>query len=252
MPAHGPPLTVASQNESRAEPLNLNQATAFASDDLTTSQARDLEPAPRRTAERACPRAGEVPTHDVEITPERAIELRNRKQAPLILMVPSGEGHAASSLDNSFQRVPVTALFDEVVEQLIAIARGTDFAATLRTLRGVARHATIQDWAEFLTEVGDNGSAFGPELWRLGLIPDYGTDPDTRLQANALGARALARPPRSTATVADRLVQAGLREDATRTRLRVVLDQQPSTTPEYGRDSSATATKASSPSKSGH
>src|SRR5690242_4154247 len=35
------------------------------------------------------------------IDSDRAVELRNRKDKPLVLLVPSGEGNAASSLDNS-------------------------------------------------------------------------------------------------------------------------------------------------------
>lgn len=42
-----------------------------------------------------------------DVAAERAIEIRNRKRQPCVLVVPAGEGYAASSLDNSFHRIPV-------------------------------------------------------------------------------------------------------------------------------------------------
>lgn len=39
------------------------------------------------------------PNSPREILTERAVELRNRKERPLVLLVPAGAGHAASSLD---------------------------------------------------------------------------------------------------------------------------------------------------------
>ena len=58
--------------------------------------------------------ANPAPVHRLEIGVDRAIELRNGKMRPLLLLIPAGAGHAASSLDNSFEPLPLIALLKEV------------------------------------------------------------------------------------------------------------------------------------------
>ena len=53
----------------------------------------------------------------LSIPAERAVELRNRKERQLVLMVPVGSGSAASSLDNSFARIDVTLLLAAAAER---------------------------------------------------------------------------------------------------------------------------------------
>src|SRR4051812_42454206 len=58
------------------------------------------------------------PVDPMDISAEHAIEIRNRKRVACVLIVPAGEGHAASSLDNSFKRVPVLVAYSEVEDLL--------------------------------------------------------------------------------------------------------------------------------------
>lgn len=171
----------------------------------------------------------ETPTHSNEIKAERAIELRNRKVAPLLLLVPSGEGHAASSLDNSFQRTSTHDVFVQVESEL----RRELGESTLgdHISRNLSRLRTRQAewWAEFLAELCADSSeqAFGLNLWRIGLVPDSGPSPWTRLGANRHATRSIAQPSRPTASLDERFTVGGLREGPWRAGLRAFCDALP-------------------------
>ena len=53
--------------------------------------------------------SGAVPHSTEQIVPDRAVELRNRKRRPLLLVVPEGVGAAASSLDSSVKRIRINS-----------------------------------------------------------------------------------------------------------------------------------------------
>lgn len=170
--------------------------------------------------------AGAVEGDLWSVGPDRAIELRNRKRRPLLLLVPEGEGAAASSLDNSFERVPLIDLIHcagEVLErQLQATSVGP---AILGLRRQIGRRRFGEAWTELLASLTPDPSEerLGRELWRIGLVPDYGTDLTERLERNVSAVAAIARSRRSTASVADRLVNAGVREGEVRMRLEMFL-----------------------------
>lgn len=163
---------------------------------------------------------------DFEIAPEKAIELRNRKIKALLLLVPAGEGHAASSLDNSFERLAAVDLFGRAERRVLdAIPE-----EALRSL--AARHATRlggrkEAWLGLLAElvVVPTLASFGRNLWRVDLIPDAGEDVESRLERNRRAVDAISRPSRPAASIDERLTQAGLEEGAWRGPLRQFLDQ---------------------------
>ena len=169
------------------------------------------------------------PSGPVEINAERAVEIRNRKVAPLLLLVPSGEGHAASSLDNSFQRTSVQRVFHDVEPLLMDELSSHDIADVVRRNTRVLRPRQSENWAEFLAELCLDPSprSFGMNLWRLGLIPDAGEDPWARIEKNRLASRAISRPTRPTASIDDRLTAAGLREGKLRSPLRAFFSSPP-------------------------
>ena len=76
-------------------------------------------------------RPGEV-DGKLAIPAERAVELRNRKERPLVLMVPVGSGSAASSLDNSFARIDVTRLLAAAADTLSATIADAELQAGVR------------------------------------------------------------------------------------------------------------------------
>jgi DNA phosphorothioation-dependent restriction protein DptH len=201
-------------------------------DDVSAAQANALVGALRS---RVSAEEGDIwtlsaadPT-DRSLSSERAIELRNRKRRPLLLLVPAGEGYAASSLDNSFERISFVDLVSVASLQLRQELAATEVEGGLRALWGLGRAwISIEEWADFLAaiRVDATRSRFGRELWRLGLVPDLGSDPESRLTANVTAARAIARPSRTVASVSDRLVVAGVRDDPVRSRLAVFLDGQ--------------------------
>ncbi|MFJ2300056.1 helicase HerA domain-containing protein [Oerskovia paurometabola] len=161
-----------------------------------------------------------------EIAPERAIELRNRKGAAILLLVPAGQGHAASSLDNSFRRLATIDLYRRSEERLLAQI-GREQARDLA--RRYRRHLAPQHreaWVEFLAELAADPSiqAFGRNLWRVGLIPDLGPDLESRLEQNRIAARAISRPTRPAASIDERLTYAGLEDGSWRGSLRRYLD----------------------------
>jgi DNA phosphorothioation-dependent restriction protein DptH len=168
-----------------------------------------------------------VPTGEGEISPERAIELRNRKVTPLLLLVPTGEGHAASSLDNSFERRRLVDVLEKVAPKL----REQLAASTLRPgvdLLNRHRGGQLEAWAHFLAGlVADPTLAtFGRNLWQLGLVPDLGTEVLDRLEANITAVKALSRPSRASASIDDRMTTGGLADGPWRAELRQFLQRR--------------------------
>lgn len=168
------------------------------------------------------------PRHGLEIRPERAIELRNRKAAPCLLLVPVGEGHAASSLDNSFQRVPVLAAYQSVEGRLLEAIEEPRLRDVVRRNKRWLRSHHAESWAEFLAELCENPHmvTFGRNLWRVGLIPDLGDEPELRLERNRLAVRTLSRPSRPAASIDERLTAGGMQEGAWRVPIRRFCEQR--------------------------
>ncbi len=201
-------------------------------DDVSAEQAEYLVPLLRELVGEIDVdvwKLAESKVSDFDLVAERAIELRNRKRRALLLFVPSGQGHAASSLDNSFERISYVDLVGSAATSLRQILAATEVEEGLRTLWGFARTwVSTEDWADFLSVLNNEPTRarFGRELWRIGLVPDLGEDCESRLSANSQASRAIARPSRTVATVVDRLVAAGVREDPLRSRIAVFLGQQ--------------------------
>lgn len=170
------------------------------------------------------------PRHEREIKVDRAIELRNRKQQPLLLLVPAGAGHAASSLDNSFEPLPLIEELRDVSADLEKELSATDIGRLIGDVKHVlGRTRQVESWTRFLGAISDDPTAraVGSQLWQVGLVPDLGTDRIAeRLLRNAKAAAAISRPSRPTARVIERLEQAEVKESPFRQRLQVFLEQQ--------------------------
>ncbi|MBU2663384.1 DUF87 domain-containing protein [Actinoplanes bogorensis] len=169
----------------------------------------------------------QTPTGKHSIDSDRAVELRNRKLRPLLLLVPAGEGHAASSLDNSFDRLPLVGLMRQAAETLDRGLRPSEVSNEVFALRRlISARAGTAAWSEFLAAISSDPTepTVGRELWRLGLIPDHGTSIISRLEKNERAARAIAFARRSNASIGERLVDAGIRESTERSHLRAFLE----------------------------
>lgn len=167
-----------------------------------------------------------------EVAPERAIELRNRKLRPLLLLVPLGEGSAASSLDNSFERRPALDIFTAVETELRGRLSESPVRDAVAQLR-FARRGQAEAWAGFLSElcVAPREETLGRNLWRVGLVPDLAPDPESRLAANVLATRAISRPSRPTSSLDERFNSGGLAEGPWRASLRAFCQTQQLTNP---------------------
>jgi DNA phosphorothioation-dependent restriction protein DptH len=170
------------------------------------------------------------PRHEREVKADRAIELRNRKQKPLLLLVPAGAGHAASSLDNSFEPLPLIEELRAVSADLEKELSATDIGRLIGDVKHVlGRTRQVESWTRFLGAVSEDPTArtVGSQLWQVGLVPDLGTDRiAARLLRNAKAAAAISRPSRPTARVIERLEQAEVKESPFRQRLQAFLEQQ--------------------------
>lgn len=168
------------------------------------------------------------PATDIEIPPQKAIELRNRKLQACLLLVPAGEGHAASSLDNSFKRIPMLDLFSQADLSLLSELTDEALLEAARRLRRSVARTDREAWAEFLAAIVEDPTeqTFGENLWRIGLIPDLGSEPLSRLGLNVTAAHAISRPSRPAATIDDRLSAANMKVGAWRVPLRDFLDQR--------------------------
>ncbi len=159
----------------------------------------------------------------LSVLAERAVELRNRKERRLVLMVPVGSGSAASSLDNSFARIDVTGLLAGAAEVMLAGLDDAELATGIRRVaRELGRARPVEAWARYVAAVVDEPSwaTAGAALWIVGLVPDLGgQDLLGRLSRNAACVRAISRPARAVASVADRLTTAELQEGPVRDRV---------------------------------
>jgi len=165
----------------------------------------------------------------VTISAENAIERRNRKLEPLLLFVPVGKGHAASSLDNSFDRESFASLLKRAATNLESALDKTEISKSVKVAKKLVKARISADhWVEFLSTLvsSPTNANFGRELWQIGLTPDFGEDPIVRLESNSLAANAISRPRRPTASVLDRIVAAAVREGAKRTELHLFFEKQ--------------------------
>ena len=170
------------------------------------------------------------PVSPWEIGVDRAIELRNRKRKPLLLLVPSGTGHAASSLDNSFEPLPLMTLLKEISAVLEKELAGTPADPLVREVKKVlGRARKVEPWARFLGAVSADPAVAtaGRELWRVGLVPDLDeAGIQGRLRRNAKAVAAISRPARPTARVIDRLLAADIKADPVRQQLQLFLERR--------------------------
>src|SRR5579875_2706743 len=147
------------------------------------------------------------------ILPDKAIELRNRKQGRLCLFVPSDLVDAAySSIANSFALTDGRELQELVLKQVRA-QFSPEVAATVRAvfakLRGFAG-ISEQQRLEFALAILERIQAgektpIGLELWRVGLIADGGEDFVARLANNRDCVVNLSQPSKMGATTRERI-----------------------------------------------
>lgn len=164
----------------------------------------------------------------LEIPAERAIEIRNRKQTPCLLIVPAGEGHAASSLDNSFQRIPVLDAYEQVERLLVDSIESQSVRDLVTRNRRWLRARRQEAWTEFLAYlcIEPTEDAFGRNLWRVGLVPDHGAHAGDHIERNRIAVEAISQPSRAAAAMEERFTAAGLQEGPWRGVLRRFCEQR--------------------------
>jgi DNA phosphorothioation-dependent restriction protein DptH len=179
-----------------------------------------------------------LPSSVLQINTDKAVELRNRKWRPFVLVVPHGIGDSASSLDNSFDRCSLDELSRAATQVLSDRLLESDLSDIVRAVsRAVTRSAGSQQvphpegWPDWISVLSSEPTAevAGRELWRLGLVPDLASESLlVRLASNVKASRCIAFPSRPAATVIDRLIAALVREDLVRTKLDLALNAQKS------------------------
>ncbi|MFD3593187.1 helicase HerA domain-containing protein [Nocardia sp. NPDC058640] len=155
---------------------------------------------------------------------ERAVELRNRKQRQLVLLVPVGVGAAASSLDNSFERRDAVELLRAASESLASAISDVDGVRSgiRRVAETLGKRRPVEAWARYVAAVSANPTwdTVGSDLPSVGLIPDRG-GPDLvdRLARNAKCVAEISRPARAVASIVDRLDKARIQAGPIRDKL---------------------------------
>ena len=165
---------------------------------------------------------------ETSIPAERAVELRNRKERQLILVVPVDSGSAASSLDNSFERIDVAHLLRHAGDVLTSELDDEMKAGVRKVARELGRARPVEAWARYVAAVAIDPSwaTAGSMLWMVGLVPDLGGEELVdRLARNSRCVKAISRPLRAVSSVADRLSNAGLQEGEIRDRITRYLSQ---------------------------
>lgn len=201
----------------------------------------------REDAGRICQRLGELASNSgaeayvldpsaegdlLAIRPERAIEIRNRKKLKLCLFVPAGLVDAtASSLANAFAIFDLKGTLESIAKELLH-QLPDDLRAIARRVHSVLRGPTRcapEHWADYLGVVAEQTSleVAGAELWRVGLIPDVGSEGlADRLERNGRCVLVLVRPARAQTSAQERLEEVGLRRGAVRDELLVYLQDK--------------------------
>ncbi|WP_151084524.1 helicase HerA domain-containing protein [Nocardioides cynanchi] len=182
-------------------------------DDILEEDAFALAALVRQEVDAAKVRIAVLAVQDQEdaVTVESAVGIRNDKTHAFVLMVPPGLAHAASSLDNSFERLPLVRELEEVATRLKheVASRWPELPVTLVLRRS---RVPIEARLDFLAAVleSEDSADFGKELWRVGLIVDTSEPPQLRanLDRNADLVAQVARPAVATATVRERLRKA--------------------------------------------
>lgn len=165
-----------------------------------------------------------------ELRPDQAIELRNRKQSSLCLIVPGGLGHVtASSLGNSFATFDLGKFLQMTADRLER-AFPDDVQAIMRRVRGQLKgraSVSLEDLIEFYLQAKEapEPALIGRELWIVGLISDPAEDFTQRLQRNRKCVDAIARPSRPQNSAAERLAPTGLPDGPFKNRLAGYLSQ---------------------------
>lgn len=165
------------------------------------------------------------------LRPDQAIELRNRKESSLCLIVPGGLGHVtASSLGNSFASFDLGRFLHKTAERL-EHGFPNEVQLLLRRVRAQLKgRASVsqEDLIEFYLQAKESPepSSIGRELWRVGLIPDPNDDFVQRLQRNRKCVDAIARPARPQNSAAERLGATNLPDGPFKNRLARYLSQR--------------------------
>jgi len=168
---------------------------------------------------------------EYSLRPDQAIELRNRKESSLCLIVPGGLGHVtASSLGNSFASFDLGRFLHRTAERL-EHGFPEEVQLVLRRVRGQLKgRASVsqEDLIEFYLQARESPepSSIGRALWRVGLIPDPNDDFVQRLQRNRKCVDAIARPARPQNSAAERLAATSLPDGTFKNRLAGYLSQR--------------------------
>lgn len=169
-------------------------------------------------------------TEGIRVDVETAVGIRNDKSHVFALLVPPGQAHAASSLDNSFERSPLVVELDAVVTQLrLEVAERWPALPVQVLLR--ATRVPLEARLDFLSAVldGDEEAVFGRELWRVGMLVDDARGPSLRsnIDWNARLVGAVVVPSTITTTLRERLRRAGVAPGAVFEKLVTVLSSAP-------------------------
>lgn len=190
-------------------------------DDLTLSEALVLQSAfvaaltDRELTTPVDVRVLDVASGEGKVTIEEAVGLRNdvaladAQASIFVLLVPPSLAREASSLDNAFERTPYGELLAEAADQIIAQIKESRPGFPVNELfRLTHSRIAIEHWLEFLESVAEApGDSFGNELWRIGLVPDGGSDDDARgrLRDNDVFVRRVIDPTGAGHAIGDRL-----------------------------------------------
>ena len=166
---------------------------------------------------------------ELSVSVDRAVELRNLKERPLILVCPDDSGSIEnSSLDNSFDRVPLRDLLRFVAKQYEDNLGEGMIATSIRQIwDGISRRVAIDDWVRFLSSLIGNEDleTLGKNLWMVGLIPDIGPGVERRISSNLRVVKSLAFPRSPASPLDDRLSSAEVADGAFRNSVIKFFDQ---------------------------
>ncbi|MBL8149831.1 MAG: hypothetical protein JNN15_07875, partial [Blastocatellia bacterium] len=163
--------------------------------------------------------------NEIQILPEKAIEIRNRKEHKLCIFIPTGKiDSTASSLVNSFASFDLETCFESIAKNLLTeLPREIrEIVRQIRTVLTGQTEPTAEKWVDYLSTIAQNPTfeSTGLEMWRIGLIPDLsGSSLVERLDINKQSVDLLARPRRAQTSIEERLESLKLKKGGVKDQL---------------------------------
>lgn len=164
----------------------------------------------------------------VSFSSDDLASMRNLMES-MFVFVPDSTIAGEGTFDNSFRLIGASELLraalDEGLQEFLQTVDFGEEKILREHLNSVGSHDGLVFISSILSE--DSPSAWGYQLWRIGLVPDLGTEAETRLAKNIQIVPKLRATGRAFETATRRLIDAKVAKGDIFNRLELYLEEVP-------------------------